>query len=192
VEGDFEAPEGCIVFDLELTAWEGSMARGWSGPGEHREVIQIGAVRLGPAPALDERGAFSVLVRPVLNPVLSEYIVALTGITQAMVDAAGLGFAEAVARFDTFVGGPQPVFCNGGDHDILAENAGWHGLPPSAHSPRMRNIRRWLGARLGVGDTAFHSIDVAHLAGGTAQTDRRHDALADARTIAAGLRLLLR
>jgi hypothetical protein len=29
-------------FDLEYTAWEGSKARNWAGPGEHREIIEIG------------------------------------------------------------------------------------------------------------------------------------------------------
>lgn len=192
MEGPFDAAEGCVVFDLELTAWEGSMAGGWSRPGEYREVIQIGAVKLGPAPALAERGAFSVLVRPERNPALSDYIVALTGITQAMVDRDGVPFSEALARFDAFIGdAPLSAYCNGGDHEILDENAQWHGLAPSRHRSRMRNIRRWLADRLGVGDTDFHSIDVARLAGGGAQANRQHDALADARTIAAGVRLLL-
>ena len=35
-----------IVFDLEFTAWEGSLARHWLAPGEFKEVVQIGAVRL--------------------------------------------------------------------------------------------------------------------------------------------------
>ena len=34
------------VFDLEYTAWECSMARSWLTPGEFREVVQIGAVKL--------------------------------------------------------------------------------------------------------------------------------------------------
>ena len=34
------------VFDLEFTAWECSMASHWLRPGEFKEVVQIGAVRL--------------------------------------------------------------------------------------------------------------------------------------------------
>ena len=33
-----------VVFDLEYTAWEGSMGRCWSEDWEHREIVQIGAV----------------------------------------------------------------------------------------------------------------------------------------------------
>lgn len=34
-----------VVFDLEWTAWEGSKARGWDGPGEEMEIVQIGVRR---------------------------------------------------------------------------------------------------------------------------------------------------
>ena len=38
---------GMVVMDLEYTAWEGSLERGWSKPGEAREIIQIGDVKIG-------------------------------------------------------------------------------------------------------------------------------------------------
>ena len=40
-----EHPE-IVVCDLEYTAWAGSLQRGWSDPGEHREIVQIAAIRL--------------------------------------------------------------------------------------------------------------------------------------------------
>ncbi len=40
------APGIIAVLDLEWTAWEGSQESGWAGPGEKREIIQIGAIRL--------------------------------------------------------------------------------------------------------------------------------------------------
>ena len=60
-----------VVCDLEWTAWEGSLERSWSGPGEYREVIQIGAVCLD---AVHFRlvAVFDRLVRPVRNPILSD------------------------------------------------------------------------------------------------------------------------
>jgi inhibitor of KinA sporulation pathway (predicted exonuclease) len=192
MEGLFDPARPSVLFDLEFTAWEGSLAGGWSRPGEWREVIQIGAVRLGPGPELAEQASFSCLVRPQRNPQLSDYITALTGITQHAVDAHGLAFPEALARFDVFIGDSDlPVCCNGGDDEVLADNAGWHGVPPSRHMARMIDIRRHLARLLGTGDRLFFSTHVAELAGGAAPTDQRHDALADARTIAAGLRLLV-
>src|SRR5258706_10294556 len=69
------------IFDLEYTAWECSMARHWLTPGEFKEVVQIGAVKLDPGSfaVLDELG---VLVGPRINPVLSPYFEKLTGITR--------------------------------------------------------------------------------------------------------------
>lgn len=32
-----------VIFDTEYTTWEGAADRDWTGPGEHREVVQIGA-----------------------------------------------------------------------------------------------------------------------------------------------------
>ena len=73
--------EGFVAVDLKYTSWEGSLERGWSRPHEHREVVQIGAVRLDAGNGFAEVDALDVLVRPQRNPVLSEYFVALTGIT---------------------------------------------------------------------------------------------------------------
>ncbi len=35
-----------VVYDLEYTAWEGSLERNWSGPNEDPEIVQIGAVKI--------------------------------------------------------------------------------------------------------------------------------------------------
>ena len=192
MQDGFDPRHPSVIFDLEMTAWEGSLASNWSRPGEWREVIQIGAVRLGPGPELVEKAAFSCLVRPVRNPVLSDYIVALTGITQSEVEAQGLPFEEALSRFDAFVGDETvAVCCNGRDHEILADNARWHGLPPSRHTARMIDIRPHLARLLGTGDRLFFSTDVARLAGGATGDGQDHDALADVRSIAAGLRQLI-
>jgi DNA polymerase III epsilon subunit-like protein len=60
------------VFDLEYTAWECSMARHWLTPGEFKEVVQIGAVKLD-ADSFVVQGEFEMLVRPRINSVLSPY-----------------------------------------------------------------------------------------------------------------------
>ena len=74
-----EAPT-ITVFDLEYTAWECSMARHWLEPGQYKEVVQIGAVKLD-GRDLSILGEFDLLVRPRINPMLSPYFEALTGIT---------------------------------------------------------------------------------------------------------------
>ncbi len=89
------------VFDLEFTAWEGSMAHHWLRPGEFKEVVQIGAVRLD-GKDLSVIGEFDILVRPRINSELSAYFEHLTGITSAEVAAKGVDFADAYARFADF------------------------------------------------------------------------------------------
>src|ERR1700748_1524538 len=82
------------VFDLEYTAWECSMARHWLMPGEYREVVPIGAVKLD-ADSFHILDEFDVLVKPRINPQPSPYFENLTGITAAMVARRGVDFAVA-------------------------------------------------------------------------------------------------
>jgi hypothetical protein len=35
-----------VFYDTEYTSWEGAMARNWSGPNEHRELVQLSAIRV--------------------------------------------------------------------------------------------------------------------------------------------------
>src|ERR1700744_3667778 len=98
------------VFDLEFTAWECSMARHWLSPGEFKEVVQIGAVKLD-GKDLSILGEFDILVRPRINSTLSAYFENLTGITNAEIAARGVDFAEAYSRFADFAGdGPICAF----------------------------------------------------------------------------------
>src|SRR3546814_14106036 len=78
-----------VVIDLEYTSWEGALARGWSGPDEHREIVQIGAVRLEVANGLAETAELSRLVPPRIHRSLSGYFPALPGIDEARPAAAG-------------------------------------------------------------------------------------------------------
>ena len=178
-----------MVIDLEYTAWEGSQARAWTGPGEQREVVMIGAVRLSPAGDWLETGTLDVLVRPRLNPCLSAYFVGLTGITQERVDAVGMPFQDALARLAEFAGDDETEFwSNGPDGDVLAENCRLLGIVSCLASSRFRNVRPFLARRL---RKAEEEIDSSRLAGlcGFSSTGRPHDALHDARAVAAAMRL---
>jgi inhibitor of KinA sporulation pathway (predicted exonuclease) len=171
-----------VIFDLEFTAWEGSMASRWSRPGEHKEVVQIGAVKLD-AERLTILDEFEMLVRPRINPVLSDYLVALTGIGNDDLAARGVDFVTALGAFVDFAGG-APTWAFGRDDLVLAENMklyAWAGvtLPP------YNNVVPWLATR-GIDMTGKNACHVAEAAG-TVFTGRQHDALADAKGVAAGL-----
>lgn len=175
-----------IVFDLEYTAWQGSQARGWSAPGEHREIVQIGAVKLDPARGWTELDCYCRLVRPQINPQLSEYFIALTGITQAQVDAGGVAYSTALAEFAAFAEGLD-LWSNGPDGEVIAENCRLTGTEPLL-SGRSVDVRPLLGARL---NKAGEQLDSYRLAEQFAEAGRAHDALADARGVAGALRHVL-
>ena len=80
------------VFDLEFTAWECSMARHWLRPGEFKEVVQIGAVKLDAATSKSWTSSMS-WCGPRINPELSPYFEKLTGITNRSWRDDGVDFA---------------------------------------------------------------------------------------------------
>ena len=97
-------PAHVVIFDLEFTAWDGSMESRWTRPGELTEVVQIGAVKLDAA-SLKEVDAFEMLVKPRVNPILSDYLVALTGIDNKQLAARGVDFITAYRAFLDFTAG---------------------------------------------------------------------------------------
>lgn len=181
-------PDTLVVFDLEFTSWEGYMASGWSLPGKHREIVQIGAVRLDAGEGFAETGAFQALVRPRLHPELSSYFTNLTGISQETVDRDGRAFPEVLGDFAAFLEatGPALAACNGIDGEVLAENCGWHRLDIPAACQGTLNLAKMLKGLLGEERHVVSSTLPARI--GLVNDGPAHDALADARAIAAALR----
>lgn len=172
-----------IVLDLEFTAWQGSQARSWSGPGEHREIVQIGAVRLD-WPSGEELDAFEALIRPARNTQLSAYFTALTGIGQAQLDRHGSGFPDAWLAFRRFAG-VTPLCAWGRDGEVIAENLLLHGLP--LQGLQVHDLRPALiGLAPATADLSSGELS-AHFGG---PAGRPHDALHDARSVAGALRRL--
>lgn len=130
-----------IFFDTEYTAWSGSMCSGWNRPGEYREVIQIGAVKVNKKLAIIDY--FEVLIKPVFNPTLSDYIKKLTKIEQEKLDAEGVDLLTGLKKFKNFCAedAPSLVMSNGGDHKIISENLRILGLSFSFDYINFRDIQ---------------------------------------------------
>jgi 3'-5' exoribonuclease 1 len=94
-------PRELVIIDLEATCWEKQSER------VNPEVIEIGAAKLTGSSAVvtDE---FSAIVRPVENPILSDFCVKLTGIQQSDVDAAE-PFPIVFADFMNWLGSTQDL-----------------------------------------------------------------------------------
>ena len=176
-----------LIFDTEFTAWSGSVARAWKGPGEHREIVQIGAVIIN-ARDFTELATFSVLVKPVINPVLSSYFEKLTRITNERVQREGMSFAEAARRFMEFAGG-RKSYCYGRDDLVIAENARLLGQEATWSFAKSKNLRHWL-TEVGVPLSGIHSGELSAHVGSTSQ-GIAHDALTDARSLAEAVRYLV-
>lgn len=180
---DFPEQGTVVVFDLEITAWEGSLARGWSGPDEFMEVVQIGAVKIDAAMPMTELASFEVLVKPEKNPVLSDYFIELTGITNANLSRHALPFREAMIRFADFVGDAGLVVSNGNDWCDLVQNADWADIAWPFEDNLFVNIRPRLAEALGLEERLTVSSTMPQHLGHTAMPGA-HTGLGDARAIA--------
>ncbi len=176
-----------IIFDTEYTAWDGSVQRNWTAPGEFREIIQIGAIRAN-AETLRETGSFSILIRPVLNPVLSTYISALTGIQQQDIVERGETLSGGVRKFQTFCD-QRPTYCYGFDGWIIAKNLALLGQAAVWPGLRSINIGTWFAAQ-GLDVRSLNSGKLAQAAGVSFE-GREHDALGDCRSILAAASALV-
>ncbi|GAA3836479.1 hypothetical protein GCM10022403_081290 [Streptomyces coacervatus] len=137
-----------VVFDLEFTSWPGALEQDWGAPGQLREIVQIGALRLREDCSVVEE--YEALVRPVVNPRLSAYFTELTGIEQERVDRDGIPAAEALGDFLGFCRG-EAVLSYGNDMVVLGENVGWarargEEVKNGFLAAHFLNIRPWLNS----------------------------------------------
>lgn len=173
-----------VVMDTEQTCWEGSLEREWGGPGEAREVIQIGAVAVDTRD-FSESGSFEVLARPVINPSLSDFCQTLTGLSNERLAAEALSFAEAFDAWETFVAG-SPVAVYRADEGVMRGALALIGDPRPV--PSYLRLRDELEA-IGVPMEGINSGKIARRLGDATEIFE-HDALNDARSMATGLRII--
>jgi inhibitor of KinA sporulation pathway (predicted exonuclease) len=180
-----EARTRVVVFDLEFTAWDGSLARGWNRAFELKELAQIGAVKFD-AQTFKVVDEFQMLVRPRVNASLSDYFTALTGITNVEMKKSGVDFAIAYRAFLAFTG-TCAAWAFGRDDLIFEENMRLYGL--DLEKPRYGNVIPWF-AQNGIDLSGKHACDVAGSVGAPHE-GREHDALADAHSVARGVIALI-
>lgn len=183
-----ESGKLCIL-DVEYTAWEGSQKRNWRQPWEHREIFQIGAVLIDIDKQFQEVGCFDKLVIPTLNPVLSDYSVQLSGVTNDDLNQTGLSFEEAINQFYEFVGTDTPIFVNGYDGAVIRENCWFNDLQYKPSSNQIFDIRPAIANILEIDLAETISSELPSLL--QIETNAmKHNGLCDARAIALALKKL--
>ena len=128
----FHEAGGALLIDLEFTCWEDSLRTGWADPTRPAEVIEVGLAAYH-ADTRAVTGSFACLVRPQVNPTLSDYCLDLLHIPQREIDAAEtlpmvLGGLEGWLRVQPV---PDLPTCGWGGMDRvrLATNARMLGVP---------------------------------------------------------------
>lgn len=122
-----------VIFDTEYTSWKGCQENGWKG-NQKKEIVQIAALKV--SDKLETIGEFNALCQPSVNPVLSDYFVNLTGITNEQVKKYGKPFAEVYKNFEEFLGdnicysfGWGADYFNKSDGLIVLENFQLYQMP---------------------------------------------------------------
>lgn len=175
-----------VLFDTEYTSWEGAMLRNWTGENEHREMIQVGAVRVR-TDTLEEVDSLVLYVKPVINPTLSPFITDLTGVTQEDVDTKGITLAAAIDELDQFTEGSD-LYSWGPDGALMIENCRLLKMNCAIKGTRFFDIRALFTAK-GIEAKDYMSSTIS-TAFGIENPARGHDALGDARGILIALKEL--
>lgn len=176
-----------VFFDTEYTTWPGAMENNWSLPGQHREIVQIATLRFD----LDRcvpLAELSVLSVPRVNPVLSDYFIDLTGITNEELARDGLPYAEAHQKLLGFIG-RDPAASYGSDKVMVNETLALNGQPGDFDA---MNIAPWFhahGAEMGL-HAKINSGRLAETLGIEIDKIQEHNALHDVRSIAAAYAFL--
>ena len=115
-----------IVIDFEATCTNTN-----AFPRNEMEIIEIGAVLCQNKHHLN-LSSFQSFIRPVRNPILTDFCTELTSIQQKHVDSAPL-FPEMMIHLSSWMSennAKRAAFCSWGDFDknILRENCEFHGV----------------------------------------------------------------
>jgi 3'-5' exoribonuclease 1 len=165
-----------IIYDLEATCWRGRPPHGIN------EVIEIGAYKVNEYGEV--LGMFNKFIKPMLNPVLSEFCKSLTSISQDNVDKAKM-YPNVIQEFQDFINIDDDNYqlCAWGKFDVqlLRVNSVLHKMEID-----------WLENNINVKDQ-YHRIKGEHKLSGLKNTIKtegmeftgiQHRAISDAENLA--------
>lgn len=121
-----------IIFDTEYTSWKGCQKNGWIG-NQKKEIVQISAAKV--SDKLDVLAEFNILCKPIINPLLSDYFVNLSHITNEQIAKYGKPLKMVYTDFENFADGNLcyshawgSEYFNKSDGEIIDENLKLYGL----------------------------------------------------------------
>jgi len=176
-----------VILDTEFTTWEGALESNWGEDWQHREIVQFGAVKIN-TETLEILGTFDKLVKPHINPELTEFFVHLTGITKENVEANGRPFETVYKEFIDFADGDR-VYCYGWDGKVIAENCELFNCMQLFHALDFTSLHSYF---------QLHGVDTSTVNSGALAKYfnvpleiQEHNAMDDVYSICAGIRHLV-
>ncbi len=129
-----------IIVDLEATCEKNNKAF-------KNEIIEIGAVKIsGTLQVLDK---FSSFVKPLINPVLSDFCKNLTSISQENIDRADM-FPFVLQKFLKWIGNELYVICSWGNYDKnqFIKDCNLHGIDTDWIENKHINLKQQYAERI--------------------------------------------
>ncbi len=125
-----------VIFDLEYWTNTGVMERNWDGPGEYRELTEIGAIRIN-TENFELENSFHRFCKPVYTE-LTHFQLDLT--QRKKEDFSNAPSAPVAIRdFFDFVGSDK-AFCYGKDGLVILENLALHKVDAMALNAANKNV----------------------------------------------------
>lgn len=189
-----------VIFDTEYASWDGFLNETEENK-KKAEIVQIAAIKVNADLSVAEE--FNLYIKPHFRPKLTQYFIDLTGITDELLEAKGIGFLEAYEQFKSFVGN-LPCYSHGwslstdetADGRVMNYNLEMWGRSDET-PPEYRNIAPWFKEQYEAKDIDIKtqcSGQVAQLLGCGDELKRlgldMHNALYDVYSLLAGLRYL--
>lgn len=188
-----------VIFDTEYTSCKGCLENG-RAEWQKEEIVQIAALKID-AITLDVIEEFNVYIKPSINPVLSDFFVDLTGITNDLIEKLGISFEQAYLMFKGFSDGlncyAYDIRFNGkglADGEVMEKNLKYNNMKDS-NPPYYINIASWLKERYeenGIEVGTINSGGTAKLLGVDKDLEKlgldEHNALYDVYSLLSGVK----
>jgi inhibitor of KinA sporulation pathway (predicted exonuclease) len=169
-----------VILDTEYTSWKGCVKNGWNNRNsQYREIVQIAAV-LVDVRTLELEDLFNELIRPQINPELSDYFISLTDIEQGNVDTAQR-FEPVMRSFLKWVG-TDPIYTWGEEVTVLEENIKLYESDIDINSDQFHDIRL-VFEEYGIPVDEYTSGTVSEFFNARPRTENSHNALYDCRSL---------
>lgn len=131
------------ILDLEYFSPTGGHPT-YNEDGQRRWIVQMACLKLPLNTGLNALELFERIVWPPHHSIkVDAAFTHLTGITQERITTEGIAFGQALASLSHFCNEPGPIYSNGPDGNVIAENCGWQRefLSSNLTSDRFRSLR---------------------------------------------------